>query len=152
MHEGFLAYYPLVDIGITIVDGKEHPVDSSEMAFRLAAKGAMRAAIEKAGPLLLEPYMKLAVYIDDKYLGDILSDLSGKRGRVLGQEDIGGGIQMVRAEVPQAEMLNYAIDLKSMTSGTGSFEIEFDHYETLSGRIADDVVKAAKAAHEEENS
>ncbi len=149
MVEGFLANYPLVDIGITIVDGKEHPVDSSEMAFRLAAKGAMRAAIEKAGPVLLEPFMKLSVYIEDSYLGDILSDLSGKRGRVLGQEDIGGGIQMVRAEVPQAEMLNYAIDLKSMTSGTGSFEIEFDHYEMLSGRIADDVIKAAKAAEEE---
>jgi elongation factor G len=151
MHEGFLAGYPLVDIGITIVDGKEHPVDSSEMAFRLAAKGAMRAAIEKAGPLLLEPFMKLSVYVEDAYLGDILSDLSGKRGRVLGQEDIGGGIQMVKAEVPQAEMLNYAIDLKSMTSGTGSFEIDFDHYETLSGRIADDVIKAAKAALEEDN-
>ncbi len=148
MAEGFLADYPMVDIGVTIVDGKEHPVDSSEMAFRLAAKGAMRMAIEKAGPVLLEPFMKLAVYVEDKYLGDILSDLSGKRGRVLGQEDIGGGIQMVRAEVPQAEMLNYAIDLKSMTSGTGSFELEFDHYEMISGRIADEVIKAAKAARE----
>ncbi len=151
MHEGFLADYPLVDIGITIVDGKEHPVDSSEMAFRLAAKGAMRSAIEKAGPLLLEPFMKLSVYVEDKYLGDILSDLSGKRGRVLGQDDMGSGIQMVKAEVPQAEMLNYAIDLKSMTSGTGSFEIEFDHYETVSGKIADDVIKASKAAREEES-
>ncbi len=149
MEEGFLAGYPMVDIGITIVDGKEHSVDSSEMAFRLAAKGAMKSALEKAGALLLEPFMKLAVYVEDQYLGDILSDLSGKRGRVLGQEDMGGGIQMVRAEVPQAEMLNYAIDLKSMTSGTGSFEIEFDHYETISGRIADDVIRAAKAAAEE---
>ncbi|MGI6432469.1 MAG: elongation factor G [Sphaerochaetaceae bacterium] len=150
MVEGFLAYYPLVDIGITIVDGKEHPVDSSEMAFRLAAKGAMKLALEKAGPVLLEPFAKLEVYIEEKYLGDILSDLSGKRGRVLGQEDIGGGIQMVKAEVPQAEMRNYAIDLKSMTSGTGSFEIEFDHYEMISGRIAEDVIKAAQAAKEEE--
>jgi elongation factor G len=149
MEEGFLAGYPMVDIGITIVDGKEHSVDSSEMAFRLAAKGAMKSALEKAGALLLEPFMKLAVYVEDQYLGDILSDLSGKRGRVLGQEDMGGGIQMVRAEVPQAEMLNYAIDLKSMTSGTGSFEIEFDHYETISGRIADDVIRAAKEAAEE---
>ena len=139
----------MVDIGITIVDGKEHPVDSSEMAFRLAAKGAMKAGLEKAGALLLEPFMKLSVYVEDQYLGDILSDLSGKRGRVLGQEDMGGGIQMVKADVPQAEMLNYAIDLKSMTSGTGSFEIEFDHYETISGRIADDVIKAAKEAAED---
>ncbi|NLO61505.1 MAG: elongation factor G [Spirochaetales bacterium] len=149
MGEGFLAYYPIVDVGITIVDGKEHPVDSSEMAFRLAAKGAMKSALEKAGPVLLEPIMKLNVYVEDQYLGDILSDLSGKRGRVLGQEDFGGGIQMVKAEVPQAEMLNYAIDLKSMTSGTGSFELEFDHYESISGRISDEVIKAAKAAREE---
>ncbi|MDD2297076.1 MAG: elongation factor G [Sphaerochaetaceae bacterium] len=150
MSEGYLAGYPLVDIGITIVDGKEHPVDSSEMAFRLAAKGAMKLAIGKAGHLLLEPFMRLAVYVEDQYLGDVLSDLSGKRGRVQGQEDMGGGIQVIRAEVPQSEMLNYAIDLKSMSSGTGSFEIEFDHYETISGRIAEDVIKAAKLAAEEE--
>ncbi len=149
MEEGFLAGYPLVDIGVTLVDGKEHSVDSSEMAFRLAAKGAMKIALEKAGPVILEPFMKLEVYIEDKYLGDILSDLSGKRGRVQGQEDMGGGVQMVKAEVPQAEMRNYSIDLKSMTSGTGSFEIEFDHYEMISGRIADDVIKEAKAAKEE---
>lgn len=152
MEEGFLAGYPMVDIGVTLVDGKEHPVDSSEMAFRLAAKGAMKLAIEKAGPVLLEPYAKLSVYVDNQYLGDILSDLSGKRGRVLGQEDLGGNMVQVNAEAPQAELLNYAIDLKSMTSGTGSFELEFDHYETLTGKLADDVIKASKeAAAEEEN-
>lgn len=152
MEEGFLAGYPMVDIGVTLVDGKEHPVDSSEMAFRLAAKGAMKLAIEKAGPVLLEPFAKLSVYVDNQYLGDILSDLSGKRGRVLGQEDLGGNMVQVNAEVPQAELLNYAIDLKSMTSGTGSFELEFDHYETLSGKLADDVIKASKeAAAAEEN-
>ncbi len=150
MIEGYLAHYPLVDIGVTLVDGKEHPVDSSEMAFRLAAKGAMKAGIEKAGPVLLEPFMSLKVYIDEQYLGDILSDLSGKRGRVQGQDDMGGGIQVVKAEVPQAELLNYSIDLKSMTSGTGSFEVEFDHYETVTGRIADDLIKAANAAFDEE--
>ena len=150
MLEGYLAHYPIVDIGVTLVDGKEHPVDSSEMAFKLAAKGAMRAGIEKGAPVLLEPFMKLKVYINEQYLGDILSDLSGKRGRVQGQDDMGGGIQVVRAEVPQAELLNYSIDLKSMTSGTGSFEVEFDHYEGISGRIADDVIKAAKAAFDEE--
>lgn len=150
MEEGFLAGYPMVDIGVTLVDGKEHPVDSSEMAFRLAAKGAMKLAIEKAGPVLLEPFAKLSVYIDNQYLGDILSDLSSKRGRVLGQEDLGGNMVQVNAEVPQAEMLNYAIDLKSMTSGTGSFELAFDHYETLAGKMAEDVIKASKAAAEEE--
>ncbi len=150
MEEGFLAGYPMVDIGVTLVDGKEHPVDSSEMAFRLAAKGAMKLAIEKAGPVLLEPFAKLSVYIDNQYLGDILSDLSSKRGRVLGQEDLGGNMVQVNAEVPQAEMLNYAIDLKSMTSGTGSFELAFDHYETLAGKMAEDVIKASKAAAEED--
>ena len=87
--------------------------------------------------------MKLSVYIENDYLGDILSDLSGKRGRVLGQEDM-GHLQLVKALVPQSELLNYAIDLKSMTSGTGSFEMEFDHYEPLSGKLADEVIKAYK--------
>ena len=143
MDEGYLAGYPLVDIGITLVDGKEHPVDSSEMAFKLAAKGAMEAALAKAGCVLLEPFMKLEVFIDDEYLGAILSDLSSKRGRVLGQEEK-GHVVAVKAEVPMAELRNYAIDLKSMTSGTGSFELEFDHYETLSGKLADDVIQESK--------
>nr|WP_321299525.1 elongation factor G [uncultured Sphaerochaeta sp.] len=149
MEEGFLAGYPMMDIGITLIDGKEHPVDSSEMAFKLAAKGAMRMALEKAGTVLLEPIMKLSVYIENSYLGDILSDLSGKRGRVLGQDDM-GHLQLVKAQVPQAELLNYAIDLKSMTSGTGSFEMEFDHYEPLSGKLADEVIKAYKESLKEE--
>jgi elongation factor G len=149
MEEGFLAGYPMMDIGITLIDGKEHPVDSSEMAFKLAAKGAMKMALEKAGAVLLEPIMKLSVYIENDYLGDILSDLSGKRGRVLGQEEM-GHLQMVKALVPQSELLNYAIDLKSMTSGTGSFEMEFDHYEPLSGKLADEVIKAYKESVKEE--
>jgi elongation factor G len=144
MEEGYLAGYPLVDIGVEIIDGKEHPVDSSEMAFKLAAKGALRASIEKAAPVLLEPIMKLQVFIEEKYLGDILSDLSSKRGRVHGQEDMGGGILVVEAEVPQSEMLKYAIDLKSITSGTGSFELEFDHYAVLSGKNADEVIQKSK--------
>ncbi len=147
MDEGFLAGYPLVDVGITLIDGKEHPVDSSEMAFKMAAKGAMKQALEKANPVLLEPYVKLFVYVENQYLGDILSDLSSKRGRVLGQDDM-GNIQKVKAVVPQGELLNYAIELKSMTSGTGSYELEFDHYETLSGKGADEVIKAAKALQE----
>ncbi|MCH3916441.1 MAG: elongation factor G [Spirochaetia bacterium] len=149
MSEGYLAGYPLVDIGITLLDGKEHPVDSSEMAFRLAAKGAMELALAKSGVVLLEPFMKLAVYIENQYLGDILSDLSSKRGRVTGQEEFGQLVQ-VNAEVPQSALLNYAIDLKSITSGTGSFEVEFSHYEPLKGRDADLVIQAAKDAKEAE--
>lgn len=143
MGEGLLAGYPMVDIAFTLLDGKEHPVDSSEMAFKLAAKGAAKEAMQKAGPVLLEPYMKLEVFIENKYLGEILSDLSSKRGRVLGQDDV-GHLQVVKAEVPQSELLSYSIDLKSMTSGTGSFELAFDHYEQISGKIADDVIKDAE--------
>lgn len=147
MVEGFLAGYPLVDIGVNLVDGKEHPVDSSEMAFKLAAKGAMDIALKNAGCVLLEPFMKLEVFVNNEHLGSILSDLSGKRGRVLGQEEK-GHLTSVKAEVPMAELRNYAIELKSMTSGTGSFELEFDHYETLMGKLADDVIAEAKRANE----
>ncbi|HDQ13488.1 MAG TPA: elongation factor G [Sediminispirochaeta sp.] len=144
MEEGYLAGYPLVDIGATIVDGKEHPVDSSEMAFKQAGKGALKAALEKADPVLLEPIMRLNVFVDEQYLGDILSDLSAKRGRVQGQENLGGGIIRVYGEVPQAEMLRYAIDLRSITSGTGSFELEFDHYEVVRGKIAEEIIAKSK--------
>ena len=147
MDEGFLAGYPLVDIGVNLIDGKEHPVDSSEMAFKLAAKGAMDIALSKAGAVLLEPFCKLEVFVDQDYLGSILSDLSGRRGRVLGQEDM-GHLTSVRAEVPMAELRSYAIDLKSMTQGSGSFEIEFDHYETLNGKLAEDVIAEAKREKE----
>jgi elongation factor G len=149
MESGFLAGYPLVDIGVTLIDGKEHPVDSSEMAFKLAARGALKAAMGKAGVVLLEPIEKLGVYIENEYLGDILSDLSSKRGRVLGQEEI-GNLQLVKALVPQSELLNYAIDLKSMTSGTGSFEMGFDHYEPLNGKLADEVIKHYQETKEDE--
>jgi elongation factor G len=145
MDEGFLAGYPLVDMAAIVLDGKEHPVDSSEMAFKLAGKGAVKTAMEKAGAVLLEPIMTLRVFIEDQYLGDILSDLSGRRGRVLGQQSLGGGIIQVDAEVPQAELLKYAIDLRSMTSGTGSFEMEFNHHSPISGRIAEAVIAEAKS-------
>ena len=148
MEEGYLAGYPLVDIAVTLVDGKEHPVDSSEMAFKMAAKGAMQVALGKAGCVLLEPFMKLEVFVENEYLGSILSDLSSKRGRVLGQEEK-GHVVSVKAEVPMAELRNYAIELKSMTSGTGSFEIEFDHYEELHGKLAEDVLAESKKAKEQ---
>lgn len=148
MEHGVLAGYPVVDIEATVNDGKEHPVDSSEMSFKIAGRGALRAAMEKAKPVLLEPVMNLTVFVEDQYLGDVLSDLSSRRGRVLGQEPVGGGIQEIKAQVPQAELLRYSIDLRSITSGTASFEIEFDHYNPISGKVADDVIKAAEAAKE----
>ena len=148
MESGILAGYPVVDVSISLLDGKEHPVDSSEMAFKLAARGALRDAMGRAGATLLEPIVHLSVFIEEQYVGDILSDLSARRGRVLGQEPIGGGIVEIKAQVPQAELLRYSIDLKSITSGTGGFEMEFDHYSPISGKIAEDVIKASQEAAE----
>lgn len=145
MEAGVLAGYPVVDVKTAIIDGKEHPVDSSEMAFKIAARGAFREAMKQANPVLLEPIMNLSVFVEEKYLGDVMSDLSGRRGKISGQNPIGGGIVQIDAQVPQAELLRYAIDLRSMTSGTGSFEIEFSHYAPISGKIAEDVIKAAQA-------
>ena len=150
MEAGILAGYPVVDVEARIVDGKEHPVDSSELAFKLAGREAFRECMRNAKPALLEPICNLTVFVDDQYLGAVLSDLSGKRGKVLGQNPIGGGILEIKAQVPQAELMRYAIDLKALTASTGSFDIEFDHYSPISGRIADDVIKAAKAAKAEE--
>jgi len=146
MESGILAGYPVVDLEAKVVDGKMHPVDSSELAFKLAARGALRASLEKADPVLLEPLMNLTVFVDDQYLGDVLSDLSSRRGKVLGQEPVGGGIQEVKAQVPQAELLRYSIDLRSITSGTASFEIEFSHYSPITGKVAEQVMATSKAA------
>jgi elongation factor G len=150
MEAGDLAGYPVVDVEARIVDGKEHPVDSSELAFKLAARGAFRECVKNAKPVLLEPVCDLTVFVDEQYLGAVLSDLSGKRGKVQGQSPIGGGILEIKAQVPQAELMHYAIDLKALTASTGSFELEFDHYSPISGRIAEDVIKAAQAAKAEE--
>ena len=147
MEEGFLAGYPMVDIGVSVYDGKEHSVDSSEMAFKLAAKMALKQAFEKTGPVLLEPIVNLTVYVEDRYLGDVLSDMSTKRGRVQNQSPIGGGIQSIKAVVPQGELLTYAIDMKALTSGTGAYEMEFSHYEPVSGKIAQDIIAMSASPH-----
>jgi len=152
MENGIVAGYPVMDVRTAITDGKEHPVDSSEMAFKIASRGAFKEATKNANPVLLEPVMNLRVFVEEKNLGDVMSDLSGRRGRISGQLPLGGGIVEIDAQVPQAELLRYAIDLRSMTSGTGSFEVDFDHYSPITGKIAEDVVKAAAAfrVHEEE--
>ncbi|MDR2364025.1 MAG: elongation factor G [Spirochaetaceae bacterium] len=145
MAAGTMAGYPVVDVEVKVVDGKYHPVDSSELAFKLAARNAFREAMRQASPTLLEPIMNLTVFVEDKYLGDVMSDLSGKRGKIQGQASVGGGIEEIKAQVPQAELLRYSIDLRSITSGTGSFSVEFDHYAPISGKIAEEVIKTAQA-------
>lgn len=152
MEHGVLAGYPVVDVSSTVKDGKEHPVDSSEMAFKIAARYAFKEAMRNAGPVLLEPIMNLTVFVDTNYLGDIMSDMSSRRGRILGQSSPAIGIEEIRAQVPHKELLRYAIDLRSMTSGTGSFEMEFDHYAPISGKIANEIIADAKAFFAEEDS
>ena len=145
MAEGFLAGYPMVDLAANIQDGKEHPVDSSELAFKLAARGAFREAMATAHPVLLEPVMNLSVFIEEKYLGDILADLSGRRGKVLGQESYGKDIVVVKAQVPQAEIQQYALQLKALTSSTGAFEADFDHYSPLGAKETEVLVREYQA-------
>lgn len=144
MESGVLAGYPVVDVGVTVVDGKEHPVDSSELAFKIAARNAFREAMKMGNPILLEPIMNLTVFVDSKNLGDIMSDLSGRRGHIMGQNSLAGGIEEIRAQVPHKELLKYAIDLRAITSSTGSFEMSFDHYSPISGKAADEIIAASK--------
>jgi len=153
MEEGFLAGNPIVDIKVTVIDGKEHPVDSSELSFKLAARGALRAALEQAKPIILEPIYKLSVYIEEKYLGDVLSDLSAKRARVLGQNPIGKDMVEIQALVPLSEIQQYALQLKSITSSTGAYDAVFDHYDPLGAKetqalIQDYQAHRAKGEHE----
>jgi elongation factor G len=144
--QGHLAGYPIVDVKVKVYDGSYHDVDSSEMAFKIAASLGFRKAFEQARPVLLEPIMLLAVTVPDDSMGDVIGDLNSRRGRVLGAEPKGGGMQTIRANVPMAEILRYAPDLRSMTSGRGDFEMELARYEEVPGHIADRLVKEAAAA------
>jgi elongation factor G len=141
--DGVLAGYPAVNFRATLYDGSFHPVDSSEMAFKIAASLAFKKGMEQANPVLLEPIVIAEVTVPDAYMGDIIGDLNKKRGRILGMEPR-GGLQVVRAQVPMAEMFKYATDLRSMTQGRGTFVVTFDHYEEVPGNIADGIIAEAK--------
>jgi len=143
MAQGVLAGYPLVDVKAVLYDGSFHPVDSSEMAFKLASTLALRKGALQAQPVLLEPIMSVEVNVPESYMGTIIGDFNSKRGRILGMEPIGGGRGVVKAQVPLAEMYRYPIDLRSMTQGKGFFNMEFDHYEDVPNRIADGIIATA---------
>jgi elongation factor G len=142
---GYLAGYPVVDFKVTVYDGSYHDVDSSEMAFKLAARKAFKAAMQQAKPSLLEPVMRVEVQAPVEYAGDLMGDLNGRRGRISGM-DTKGNTQIVRALVPMSEMLNYQNDLISMTQGRASYSMEFDHYDFVPAQQADKIIAAAKAA------
>jgi len=143
--KGFLAGYPMVDFKVTVYDGSYHDVDSSELAFKLAARKAFKAAMQQAKPALLEPVMNVEIQAPVEYAGDLMGDLNGRRGRISGM-DTKGSTQFIRAQVPMAEMLNYQSDLTAMTQGRASFTMEFDHYDFVPQLQADKIIAAAKAA------
>ena len=141
---GVLAGYPMVNIKATLVDGSYHPVDSSEMAFKVAASQAYKKGVEEAGPVLLEPIGKLEVKVPSANMGDIIGDINKRRGRVLGMNPSGAGMEEVVAEVPMAEVHKYATDLRSMTQGRGSFAIAFERYEEAPPIVAQKVIEDSK--------
>ena len=148
MAEGVIAGYPTVDIRATVVDGSFHPVDSSEIAFKIAGSMAYKEGIQKAQPYLLEPVVEAEITVPESQTGDIISDLNAKRGRVLGMEPIGDGLQMIRAEVPQPEMTRYAVDLRSITRGRGRFTTKFSHYEEVPAHLIPQIVVERKKEKE----
>jgi len=147
MAEGYLARYTMVDVRVTLYDGSYHDVDSSDMAFKIAGSMGFKSAVEKAKPVILEPVMLMEIAVPDECMGDVIGDLNSRRGRVLGMETKGHS-QTIKAQVPMAEVLKYAQDLHSMTSGRGGFHMEFARYEELPPHLAEKVIKEAKAAAE----
>ncbi len=143
MEEGNLAKYPVTNVSVAVFDGSYHPVDSSELAFKLAARNAFRDAFDKADPCLLEPVMSVKVRVPEEFTGDIISDLNGRRGRILGM-DPAGKTTVIHAEVPLAEMQSYALDLKSMTQGRATFQMEFSKYQPVPGNLQDKIIAQAQ--------
>jgi elongation factor G len=141
MSSGVLAGYPVVDLRVRFYDGKSHEVDSSEMAFKIAASMCFKKGARDASPVLLEPIMKMEVVVPEENMGDVIGDVNSRRGRVLGV-DSKGGYQMVRALVPMAEILKYDPDLRSMTGGRGTFSLEFDHYAEVPAHQTEKIMQA----------
>jgi elongation factor G len=149
MSEGVISGNPMVDVKVTLNDGKFHSVDSSDMAFQIAGSLALKDAVEKAGVVLLEPVVQLSVIVPDSFTGDVMGDLNSKRGKIQGMEQIGGGKQRINALVPQAEVARYVIDLRSMTGGRGAFTMSVSHYEEMPSHLADKVIGEYHRAREE---
>lgn len=144
MDKGAIAGYPMVDIKASVFDGKDHPVDSKDIAFQVAARNAFREACRNARPVLLEPVMNVEISIPTRCMGDITSDLNGRRGRVVGMDTV-GDMQVIKATVPLAELTTYSTELRSITAGEGSFSMEFSHHDVVPAKIQADIVAKAKA-------
>jgi elongation factor G len=143
--EGVLAGYPVVDVKVSLYDGSFHPVDSSDIAFKIAGAQALKKGLSQGQPVLIEPIMKLTITVPEMYTGDITSDLNTKRGRVLGMNP-GNGINVIEAQAPYAELLRYSLNLRSLTQGRGSFVMEFDHYEEVPAHLSQKIIAERKKA------
>jgi len=150
LDQGAVAGYPLQDVRVIVYDGKHHPVDSKEIAFKTAGKHAFRDAVLKAKPVVLEPIVNLEVTVPEDKLGTITGDLSGKRGKIMGQDFLGGGMAMVKAQAPLAEVMQYQSQLKSVTGGQGSFAMELSHYEPVPPMVQQQIIGQYQPRHEEE--
>jgi elongation factor G len=148
MQQGVVAGFPVKDVLVRVYDGSYHTVDSSEMAFKVAGSLAMRQALEDASPVLLEPIMLATITVPEDAVGDVIGDLNSRRGRPLGMEPAGAGMTEIKADVPMAEMLSYAPDLRALTGGRGEFAMEFERYEEVPGHLAGKVVSEARAEQE----
>jgi elongation factor G len=146
LKRGFLSGNPMLYVKVALVDGKYHPVDSSAQSFEVAASLGMQEAVPLANPVLLEPIMNVVITIPESNMGDVMSDINTKRGRVLGMDSLGNGMQQITAMVPQAEMLHYATDLRSITQGRGSFSMTFSQYEEVPANVQQEIVLKHKAA------
>jgi len=147
MAKGVVAGYPMVDVKVTLVDGKYHQVDSNDMAFQIAGSLAIRRAALDAGPVLLEPIVEAEIRVPEKNLGDIMSDVNGRRGKIMGTEP-DDGYQKVRVTVPESEMLRFALDLRSITQGRGSFSKKFSHYDEMPAHLAKGIIEEFQKQHE----
>jgi elongation factor G len=147
MAKGVVAGYPMVDVRVTLLDGKYHTVDSNDMAFQIAGSVAIRKGALEAGPVLLEPVVEATIRVPERNLGDIMSDLNGRRGKILGTEPQ-DGYQDVKALVPESEMLRFALDLRSITQGRGSFTKKFDHYDEMPAHLAKTIIDQFQKEHE----
>jgi elongation factor G len=147
MRSGTVAGYPIQDVKVTLFDGQHHSVDSSEMAFKIAGSMAFKDAMERAQPTLMEPIMTVTVTVPEEYVGDVIGDLNSRRGRPLGMEPK-GTVTEIKAEVPMAEMLDYAPDLRAITGGQGEYSMDLARYEEVPGHVAQQVVQQAEQEKE----
>jgi len=150
MDDGVIAGYPFQDVRVTVYDGKHHPVDSKEVAFKIAGRNAFRDAVTKAKPTMLEPYVNMAITVPDEFLGSITGDLNSRRGRIMGMEAGTGGAQTINVQVPLAEVAQYNTQLRSITGGQGSYTMELSHYEPVPANVQQQIVEAAAKAKTQE--